>query len=152
LRQSTAMLTDTQLNKARECALRLACRYRLADAEDVAQDAVLALWSAAERQIPDRFDPWMRTVVRRRVLDVLRRKSAPATASFDETQDTPDCDFTDFDRHSRAESTVAQISDPLTQRIADLVLDGQSIRTAAAECSITETAARKRLRRAAKEG
>jgi RNA polymerase sigma-70 factor (ECF subfamily) len=61
---------------ARGCAVRLA-GDRHAVADDAVQDAFLDLWRAAERYDAshESLRPWLATIVRHRVLDVLRRRS-----------------------------------------------------------------------------
>lgn len=62
--------------KHRPLALMLARDYHLpgSDADDVRQEALIALWEAARTHDPERssFPNWARTVIRRHLTDCLR--------------------------------------------------------------------------------
>jgi RNA polymerase sigma-70 factor (ECF subfamily) len=97
----------------------LGVAYRLmgdmSDAEDVVQDAFLAVWRALDTYDPDRGSvrTWLLSIVRNRALDVLRSRRIHPTTSLDLDLFLPD------------ETDVA--------RIAQARVDGRRARTALSE-------------------
>jgi DNA-directed RNA polymerase specialized sigma24 family protein len=134
------MLTDDQLAAARECALRIARRFRLADPEDAAQDAVLEVWRAAERETPERFEPWMRTIIRRRIIDAVRRETARPTESlpegFGETYDPP-----------MPQVSFARCAEVVGSELVNLMNEGYTLAESAKRTGITVDAIKGRLAR-----
>jgi RNA polymerase sigma-70 factor, ECF subfamily len=111
--------------------------YRLlgdrGDAEDVVQDAFLALWRSMDRYDPERGSvrTWLLTIVRNRALDVLRSRRAHPASPLDES--VPFADGTDLVRlvearidGARARNALAELPDEQRRTIEMAYLAGLS--------------------------
>ena len=80
---ATAMSALHELFAARAYNVALRVLRQPADAEDVVQDVLFAVWKGSKRYDPSRGSPirWLTVVVRNQAIDLLRQRAALASIS-----------------------------------------------------------------------
>jgi RNA polymerase sigma factor (sigma-70 family) len=126
------------------------------EAEDVVQEALLAIHLKRDTWEPDRpIGPWIMTIARNKLIDARRRKGNVSTAPIDDFAETlsaaagsgsvdNDLDRLDIDR------LLARLGDRDRALVRALSIEGHSVRDTAARLNMSEGAVRVALHRAVK--
>ncbi len=119
------------------------------EAEDVVQETLIAIHLKRHTWIESApIGPWMRAIVRHKLIDALRRRGRHVRISVEEIEDILPAEeaATDYSRHD-LERHLHRL--PARQRsvIQAIGLDGRSIRETAEALKITEVAVRVALHR-----
>jgi RNA polymerase sigma-70 factor (ECF subfamily) len=115
-----------------------------ADAEDLVQEALLAIHTRRETYDPNEpFTPWMHAIARYKLIDHLRRRHM-------EVSDIPAEDIeaamAETDDHAGVESALdlktlmAQLPDKMRRAIECVKVEGLSVEEAAQRCGMSESA------------
>ncbi|MEO0443545.1 MAG: sigma-70 family RNA polymerase sigma factor [Pseudomonadota bacterium] len=123
--------------------------------EDCVQESLIAIHKARNTYEPKRlFRPWLFAIVRHKSIDVLRKKQRQYTGSDQQTlaQDNSDSITDSFDSQIDADlhcgQLLASLSDKHREAIVLTKLEGLSMREAADQLNISESAMKVRVHRA----
>ena len=125
-----------------------------ADAEDLVQEALLAMHTRRETYDPNEpFTPWMHAIARYKLIDHLRRRHV-------EVSNIPVEDIeaivAETDEHAGVESALdldilmAQLPDQMRRAIACVKIEGLSVAEAARRCGMSESAIKVNVHRGLK--
>ena len=123
-----------------------------ADAEDIVQEALLAIHTKRNTWDPSRpIGPWISTIVRNKMFDVLRRRGWQASISIEDIMDIvesePPTDGTD---QQDLERMLGQLTDKQREIVQSISVNGLNVRETAQRLRMTEGAVRVALHRAVK--
>jgi len=125
--------------------------FHLSDAEDVTSEAVASAWQSLGKYDPDRckFSTWFYGIVKNHVFEQFRSvKRGYKLDSLDEDKLMESGDYWEVDSEATVERLLSVLpTDSPERHLADLVLAGATVRVAASRLGLSESAARKRLRR-----
>jgi RNA polymerase sigma-70 factor, ECF subfamily len=119
------------------------------EAEDIVQDTLIALHLKRHTWIESEpIGPWMRAIVRHKLIDALRRRGRHVRISVEEIEDILPAEevATDYSRHD-LERHLHRLSARQKGVIQSIALDGRSIRETAEGLKISEGAVRVALHR-----
>lgn len=119
------------------------------DVEDIVQESLLAIHLKRHTWIDtEPFGPWMRAIVRHKLIDALRRRGRRVQVPIEDFEDvlpaedtTPQYPRRDIERH------LPQLPERQRDVLQSIALDGQSIRQTAEKFAMTEGAVRVALHR-----
>lgn len=122
----------------------------VADAQDLAQDTLLAALATMERKPLENPKAWLATVLNRKFYDLLRRKYNKPTVSFDVTTEFPDDRelFDAVEKSDEAESVrrcLAYLTRLYREVMTRYYMRGEKTRDIAAALNVSENTVKSRL-------
>jgi RNA polymerase sigma factor (sigma-70 family) len=138
------------LTLCRSYALALAYSFHLRDAEDAASEAVASAWRCLDKYQPSRskFSTWFHSIAKHRLLEEFRHIDRANKLELCEDAIGQIESVTEVDAEAVVNVVLRLIpNDSTERRLADLILSGHTIKAAARQIGLSESSARKKLRR-----
>jgi len=122
------------------------------EAEDVLQEVLIAVHLKRETwDVARPIGPWISTIVRNKMIDVLRRKGRRVTIPIEDVIDTLEAEDAPSSLDSLdAEKLMGKLKNPQQDIVRSISVNGASIRETAERLNMTEGSVRVALHRALK--
>ena len=122
------------------------------EAEDVLQEVLIAIHLKRETwDVARPIGPWISTIVRNKMIDVLRRKGRRVTVPIEDVIETLEAEDAPSNVDSLdAERLMAKLKNPQQDIVRSISVNGASIRDTAERLGMTEVSVRVSLHRALK--
>lgn len=122
------------------------------EAEDVLQEVLIAIHLKRETwDVARPIGPWISTIVRNKMIDVLRRKGRRVTIPIEDVIDTLEAEDAPSNLDALdAERLMGKLKNPQQDIVRSISMNGSSIRETAERLNMTEGSVRVALHRALK--
>jgi RNA polymerase sigma factor (sigma-70 family) len=122
------------------------------EAEDVVQEVLLTIHLKRASWDPDRaIGPWLSTIVRNKLIDILRRRGRQAGIPIEDVIGSIEVeDASDPNARLDAQTILRNLKDPQLTIVRSISMEGASVRETASLLNMSEVAVRVSLHRALK--
>lgn len=122
------------------------------EAEDVVQEVLLTIHLKRGSWDTDRpIGPWLSTIVRNKLIDILRRKGRHASIPIEDVMETIEAgELPDPTVRLDAQAILKDLKDPQLTIVRSISMEGASVRETASILNMSEVAVRVALHRALK--